>query len=141
MYRGIPPVYTAGITGTGHFDKFGTTSIPLPDTSEVRYDMDTGTAGTGTYFHRYQTLRYLRYNMNTGTGHFDKFSTTSIPVPRIPVPHRTHPREFRSFFVVPPVCAAAMVCQQGILLLRLLYTSYFPDLSARPGRYLLEWVL
>ena len=26
-HRGIQPVYTAGITGTGHFGKFGTTSI------------------------------------------------------------------------------------------------------------------
>ena len=33
--------------------------------------------------------------------------------------------------------AAAVVYQHGILLLRLLYTSFFPDVSARPGRYLL----
>ena len=26
-------IYTAGITGTGHFGKFGTTSIPAPNTS------------------------------------------------------------------------------------------------------------
>ena len=32
-YRGVPPVYTAGITGTGLFFKFGTTSVPAPDTS------------------------------------------------------------------------------------------------------------
>ena len=32
-YRGIPAVYTAGITSTGHFGKFGTTSIPVPETS------------------------------------------------------------------------------------------------------------
>ena len=32
-YRGIPPVYTAGITGPGHFGKFGTASIPVPETS------------------------------------------------------------------------------------------------------------
>ena len=45
-------------TGTGHFGNFGTTSIPVPNTS-VR----------------------VRYNINTGTGHFGKFGTTSIPVP------------------------------------------------------------
>ena len=32
-YRGIPPVYAAGVTGTGHFGKFGTTSLPVPNTS------------------------------------------------------------------------------------------------------------
>ena len=70
---------TAGITGTEHFGMFGT-SIPVPDTSVssvrqyryrtlryVGYDMDTGTAGTCTDFH-------------TGTGYFGKFGT-SIPVP------------------------------------------------------------
>ena len=31
--RYILAVYTAGITGTGHFGKVGTTSIPVPDTS------------------------------------------------------------------------------------------------------------
>ena len=45
-YRGIPPVSTAGITGTGRFGNFGT-SIPVPDTSvsSVRYQ------------YRYRTLR------------------------------------------------------------------------------------
>ena len=135
--RGIPDMvctHTAGIcaqdctgagTGTG-------TSMPIPDTSvssvrfpyryrklrKVRYDMDTGTAGTGTDFHagtghlvkfgttslpvpdtsvssvqhqyRYRTLRQLWCHINTGTGHFGKFGTTSIPVPGIPVPYRTH---------------------------------------------------
>ena len=41
-------------TGTGRFGNFGTTSIPVPDTavSSVRHgDIDTGTAGTGTDFH------------------------------------------------------------------------------------------
>ena len=78
----MPPVYTTGITGTGHFGNFGTTSIPVPDKSVnsvrhqyryrtlryVRYDMDAGTAGTGTGFH-------------TGTGNVGKFGTASIPVP------------------------------------------------------------
>ena len=127
------PRHTAGITGTGHFGKFGTTSIPVPDAwvnsvrhqyqyrtlRQVRYDMDTGTAHFGKfgtisipvplvpvqtfipvpgasvisvqYQYRYRTLRYVRNDINTGAGHFGKFGTTSIPVPRIPVPYRTHP--------------------------------------------------
>ena len=32
-YRGVPPVYTAGITGTENCGKFGTLSIPVPATS------------------------------------------------------------------------------------------------------------
>ena len=38
-YRGVPAVYTAGITGTGYFGKFGTASIPVPETwvSSVRH--------------------------------------------------------------------------------------------------------
>ena len=65
-------------TGTGQFGNFGTTSIPVPDTSvgSVRYGY--GTVGTGTDFH-------------TGTGNFCKFGTTSIPVPGVPVPYRTPP--------------------------------------------------
>ena len=57
-------------TGSGHFGKFSTTSIPVPDTSisSVRHQ------------YRYRTLRYVRYDINTGTGHFRKFGTTSIPV-------------------------------------------------------------
>ena len=40
--------------GTGHFGKFGTTSIPVPDTSvsSVRHQ------------YRYRTLRYVRYDIN-----------------------------------------------------------------------------
>ena len=45
--------------------------LPVPDTSvsSVRHQ------------YRYRTLRYVRYDINTGTGHFGKFGTTSIPVP------------------------------------------------------------
>ena len=52
-YRGIPPV------------------LPVPDTSvsSVRHQ------------YRYWTLRQVRYGINTGTGHFGKFGTTSISVP------------------------------------------------------------
>ena len=51
------------------------TSIPVPDTSvsSVRHQ------------YRYRTLRSLRYDINTGTGHFGKFGTTWIPVPPVPV--------------------------------------------------------
>ena len=73
-YRAIPPIYTAGITGTGHFGNFGT-SIPVPDTSVT------------SVRHQYRYLRYrhgrlyrswyrYRYNMDTGTGHFGKFCKT-----------------------------------------------------------------
>ena len=34
---------------------------------------------------RHRTLRQLRYDINTGTGHFGKFGTTWIPVPLVPV--------------------------------------------------------
>ena len=85
-YRGIPAVYTAGITGTRHFCKFGTTSIPVPDTSvtSVRHQF------------RYRTFRYVRY-INTGTGHFGNFSTTSIPVPDTSVTSVRHPYRFREY--------------------------------------------
>ena len=65
------------LTGTGHFGKFGTTSIPVPDTPEssvhqyryrtlqVRY-INTGTSGTG-----------MDFCTGAGTG----IGTTSIPVP------------------------------------------------------------
>ena len=44
--------------------------LPVPDTSvsSVRHQ------------YRYRTLRWVRYDINTGTGHFGKFGT-SIPVP------------------------------------------------------------
>ena len=46
--------------------------------------MDTGTTGTGTDFH-------------TGTGHFDKFGTTSIPVPEILATSVRHPYWHREY--------------------------------------------
>ena len=58
------------------------TFIPVPDTS-VR---------SVQHQYRYRTLRQVRCSINTGTGHFVKFGTTSIPVPdvvrydMIPVP-------------------------------------------------------
>ena len=69
--RGIPPVYTAGITGTGYFGTFGMTSIPVPLISEssVRHQ------------YLYHSLRKVRYGINTGTGNIGKFGMISIPVP------------------------------------------------------------
>ena len=46
-YRVIPPVYTTGITGAKHVGEFGTTSIPVPDTS----------VSTVRHQYRYRTLR------------------------------------------------------------------------------------
>ena len=67
------PRHTAGIYRRYYRYRtivLGTTSIPVPDTSisSVRHQ------------YRYRTLRYVRYDINTGTGHFRKFGTTSIPV-------------------------------------------------------------
>ena len=73
--REIPDMlctYAAGICTqacTGAGTGIGT-SIPVPDTSisSVRHQ------------YRYRTLRKVRYDINTGTGHFGKFGTP-IPVP------------------------------------------------------------
>ena len=45
--------------------------LPVPDTavSQVRHH------------YRYRKLRYVRYDINTGTGNFGEFGTTSTPVP------------------------------------------------------------
>ena len=96
------PSHTAGITGTWHFGKIGTTSIPVPDTSvsSVRFGKIGMTSiryrtlrpvRSVRHQYRYRTLRQVRHDINTRTGHFDKFGTTSIPVSRIPVPYRKHP--------------------------------------------------
>ena len=47
----------AARTGTGHIGKLGTTSIPVPDISvcSVRHQ------------YRYGTLRWVRYEIHTGT--------------------------------------------------------------------------
>ena len=70
--------------GTGHFGKSGTTSTPAPDTLVSPYHMDTGTAGTGTYFHT-----RTRHLCNFGTAsmpgivHIDNFGTTPRPAPTL----------------------------------------------------------
>ena len=64
------PKHTAGMTGTRHSGKFGTTLIPVPDTS----------VNSARHQYRYRTHRYALYDTNTGTRHFGKFMTTSIPV-------------------------------------------------------------
>ena len=84
-------------TGTGHFGRFGTTSIPVRTLGHVRY-INTGTGHLGMFGtsipvpdtsinsvrHQHQYLRYrygsryrYRYNINTDTGHFGKSGTTS----------------------------------------------------------------
>ena len=85
-------------TVTGHFGKFGTRSIPIPDSSisPVRH---------GYRYRRYRyrlsywyrTLRPFRYNINTGTGYFGNFGTTSIPVPDTSVSSVLHPCGYREY--------------------------------------------
>ena len=48
---------------TGHFLKFGTTSIRVTETS----------VSSVWHQYRYRTLRYDRYHVYTSTGHFGKF--------------------------------------------------------------------
>ena len=98
-YRGIPPVHTASITGNGHFGKFGTTSIPVPDSSvtSVRYGYRYRRYRYRPSY-RYRTNRQVRYDINTGTGHFGKLGTASIPVPytsAISVQHQYRYRTLR----------------------------------------------
>ena len=62
--------------------------------------MDTGTAGSVTDVrrsYRYRTLRKFRYNINTGTGHFGKFGTTSTPVPETSARWVRHPYRYREY--------------------------------------------
>ena len=82
-YRGTPPVYTAGITGTGHFGNFGTTSIPVPDTSvsSVRCQ------------YRYQTPRY-KFGTSISVSPVPVWMSASEPVP-VSVQHRYRYRTFR----------------------------------------------
>ena len=58
-YRGIPPVYTAGITGTGHFGSFNTTSIPVPNTS-VSSAKQNPVPGTSVRSARHSTYSELQ---------------------------------------------------------------------------------
>ena len=46
-----------------------------------------GTICTEVYrrYYWYRTLRQVRYDINTGTGHFGKFGTTWMPVRPVPV--------------------------------------------------------
>ena len=77
-YRGIPAVYTVGITGTGHFGKFGTTSISVPDTSvcSVRHQ------------YRHRTLRYVRSDINTGTENTGTVPNTPLVYYNQPISHQ-----------------------------------------------------
>ena len=101
MDTGTAGTGTDFYTGTGHFGKFGTISIPVPDTSvsaeqhQYRY-RHFGKVGTTIpvpdnsvnsvrHRYRYRLPRYIRYDIDTGTGYFGKFGTTSMPVPPVPV--------------------------------------------------------
>ena len=68
------PRHTAGIYRRYYRYRtivLGTTSIPVPDTS----------ISSVQHQHRYRTLRQLRYDTITDTGHFGKSGTTSTPIP------------------------------------------------------------
>ena len=79
-----PWVHTVSENGVKHIFKgvFGTVRteayrrylppvLPVPDSS----------ASSVRHQYRYRTLRYVRYDINTGTGYLGKFGTISIPVP------------------------------------------------------------
>ena len=57
-------------TGTGHIGKFGTRSMPAPDTS-------VSSVHQYRYGRLYRSWYRCRYNIDTVTGHFGKFGTTS----------------------------------------------------------------
>ena len=77
--------------GTGHFGKFGTwTSVP-PVPVQTFTPVPNTSVTSVQHQYRYRTLRWVRYDINVGTGHFGKFGTTSLPVP-----YRTQPCSFYS---------------------------------------------
>ena len=69
-------------TSTGYFGNFGTTWVPVPPVPVQTFIPVPETSVTSVrHQYRYRTLRYVRYDINTGAGHFGNFGTTSIPVP------------------------------------------------------------
>ena len=88
-------------TDTRHYGKIGTTSIPVPDTTvtSVRFGVPETSLmvlyripGVLPYGSRSVRPQYttepsgiVRYELDTGTGHYGKFGATSIPVPDTPV--------------------------------------------------------
>ena len=87
-------------TGTGDLCKFGNTSMPVPDNllSLVQHQYRYRTLRYGRYInidtgHIYSfvtaSIRLLdtsvRYGINTCNGHLEKFGTTLISVPPVPV--------------------------------------------------------
>ena len=72
--------------GTGHFGVFGSTSIPVPDTSVSMVQHQD----------RYRTHQ-VRYDTKTGTGHFGKLGTTPSPVPDTSVSSVRHPYRYRAY--------------------------------------------
>ena len=97
-YRYRTPRYVRyGVnTGTGNFGKFGTTSIPVPETSvsSVRHRYRYRRCRYRLSY-RYRTLRQVRYDVNTGTRHFGEFGTLSIPVPETSVSSVRHQYRYR----------------------------------------------
>ena len=59
-------------------------SMNFPRVCSVRY-VRRRTAGIYRRYYRYRALRYVRYDTNTGIGHFGKFGTIWIPVPPVPI--------------------------------------------------------
>ena len=66
-YRGVLAMYTAVVTGSGHFAKFGATSMPVPDAS----------ARLSTTSIPVPVVPAMHVCTGAGTD----FDTTSIPVP------------------------------------------------------------
>ena len=110
-------------TGTGHFCKFGITSIPVPSTSEVPYHINTGTGHFGKfgmkslpipetsvnparYGYRYRRYRYRIPVPDTSVSSvhqyrymtLGKFGTTTIPVPDTSVSSVRHPYRYRAYW-------------------------------------------
>ena len=67
-------------TGTHHFDKFGTLSIPVSEASVTSVRPPKYTP-VPVYRRQYRVYRYfVRYSLVTGTRHFGEFGIFSIPV-------------------------------------------------------------
>ena len=85
-YRALRYVRYDTNTGIGHFGKFGTIWIPVPSVPiQTFIPVPDTSVSSVQHQYRYRTLRYVRYDSNTGTGHFGKFGTTSIQAPPLPI--------------------------------------------------------
>ena len=69
-------------TDTGHLCRFSTKWIPVPPVPVQTFKTVPDTwVGSVPHESRCQTLRYVLYSINDGTGHFGKIGTTETPVP------------------------------------------------------------